>query len=105
MLISNCLSLDQLLFREGVDKSDVFGANCTPGHALVQDLGNSIIHTTHSPHSGLSGLLVLGEPVINVVDVEGTGSPAQTLDEGRNVEVLEAGSGTGKFLTGTTVTG
>ena len=79
----------------------VSGTHNAPAHSLVQDIVQTAVNVTHSPHSGLVGLLVLGEPVVQVVDVVGAGSPAQTLDEGGKEEVLQAGTCTAQVLTAT----
>ena len=76
----------------------VTGTNDTPTNSLIQDISKTTVHISHSPHAGLVRLLVLGEPVVQVVDVVGTGSSSQTLNECGQEEVLKTGSSTAQIL-------
>ena len=71
--------------------SNVLSAHVTSGNSLVQNNVKSVVDITHSPHTGDNRLL-LGQPVIYVIDVEGAGPTAQTLNECREVEVLKTRS-------------
>jgi len=85
---------------------DVFHANvrCAHGtscHAHVQNVIDTTVHVTHTPHTGLSQIGILSQPVVDVVDVEAAGSTSETLDERWNVELLQAGASAGEGLTTT----
>ena len=66
----------------------VLCANGTSSYTHVQNVLNATVHVTHTPHTGLGQIGVLGQPVIDVVDVEAAGASSETLDEGRHVELL-----------------
>lgn len=79
--------------------ANVRGAHGTSGHAHVLNLREAVVHVTHPPHAWLRDVGVLGQPVVDVVDVEAAGAPSETLHEGGDVELLEAGTGAGEGLT------
>ena len=80
------------------DLQRVAGTHHAPTDSLIKDVVKTAVHITHTPHARLVGLLVLGEPVVQVVDVVGTGSSSQTLNECGKEEVLQTGSGTAQIL-------
>lgn len=81
--------------------ANVRGAHSTPGHAHVLNLREAVVNVTHAPHAGLRDVGVLGQPVVDVVDVEAAGAPSEALHEGGDVELLEAGASAGEGLTTT----
>ena len=73
-------------------------AHGASGYSLVQNVIDTTVHVTHTPHTGLSEIGVLGQPVVYVVDVEAARSSSQTLHKGGNVELLQARAGAGQGL-------
>ena len=69
--------------------NDVPGTNSAPRHSLVKDFIQTAVDITHTPHTGLSNVWILAEPVVQVVDIVCACTPSQTFDEGWEVELLE----------------
>ena len=61
---------------------EIFLAHNASSNSLVQNNVYSIVDITHSPHTRDNRLL-LGQPVIYVIDIVGAGSSAQTLNKCR----------------------
>jgi len=89
------------MYKPNVRLDRVPGADCAPSDSLIKNIVQTAVHVTHTPHTGLAGVGVLGQPVIQVVDVVSTGAPSETLDEDGEVEVLQARAGRSEVLTAT----
>jgi len=91
------------LISEVVDvfHANVRGAHSTSCHAHVHNLRDTVVHVTHTPHARLGDVGVLGQPVVDVVDVEAAGSTSEALHEGGDVELLQTRTSAGEGLTAT----
>jgi len=89
------------MYKPNTHLDRVPGADGAPCNTLIHDIVQTTVHVTHTPHAGLADVGVLGQPVVQVVDVVGAGTSSEALDEGWQVELLQTGAGRCEVLAAT----